>query len=100
MTGTQNPEAAHVGDRAEFHLVNLVPGDCGHAAARGSAIPTGKQKVISNFVPLNESGETIDNLELADNQQKLEDALKVWLRTQIKEIEVARLETPQPTPVS
>ena len=37
-----------------------------------------------HFIPLNESGETIDNLESEDNQQKLEEALKAWLRAKIK----------------
>lgn len=73
---------------SECHLIDFVPGD-----KRSEQIPC-------HFIPLNKSGETIENLELEDNQQKLERALKAWLGTQIKEIENARLATPQPAPIS
>ncbi len=45
-----------------------------------------------HYIPLNEAGETVDDLELSGNQAKLERALKEWLRAKIKEIETARLE--------
>jgi hypothetical protein len=69
---------------AECHLIEFVPNE--HCAER----------VPCHFIPLNELGETIDNLDLKDNQQKLETALKAWLREKIKSIEAARLATPQP----
>lgn len=80
------PEKVH--PCSECHLIDFVPGD-----RRSEEIPC-------HFIPLNESGETIDNLELEDDQQKLEEALKAWLRARIKEIETAREVTRQPTQVS
>jgi hypothetical protein len=62
----------------ECHLIAFVPGD-----RRSEEIPC-------HFIPLNESGETLEQLEGEDNQQKLESALKAWLRAKIKEIEAAR----------
>jgi hypothetical protein len=62
----------------ECHLIDFVPTE-----GRTERVPC-------HFIPLNESGETIDTLESEDNQQKLEGALKVWLRAKIKTIEVAR----------
>jgi hypothetical protein len=43
-----------------------------------------------HFIPLNEAGETIEDLEAKDNQAKLEATLKQWMRTKIREIEQAR----------
>jgi len=72
----------------ECHLIDFVPGD-----KRSEQIPC-------HFIPLNESGETVDNLELKDNQQKLEETLKAWLRVQIKEIEGAPRAAQQSAQVS
>jgi hypothetical protein len=58
------------------------------------------EKVPCHFIPLNESGETIDDLEGADNQQKLEGSLKAWLRSKIRAIEVAREAPQEPAQVS
>lgn len=63
----------------ECHLIDFVPTE--HR----------EEKAPCHFIPLNESGETIDDLESKDNQQKLEEALKTWLRVKIKKIEVAGL---------
>ena len=63
----------------ECHLMGFVP------------IEHREEKVPCHFIPLNESGETIDNLESKDNQQKLEEALKTWLRVKIKKVEAVRL---------
>ena len=73
---------------SECHLIDFVPGD-----RRSEEIPC-------HFIPLNESGETLEQLEAQDDQQKLEEALKAWLRAKIKEIEAARLATQQSTQVS
>jgi hypothetical protein len=73
---------------AECHLIDFVPTE------------RREEKVPCHFIPLNESGETIDNLESEDNQQKLEEALKAWLRAKIKEVEAAGLATQQPAQVS
>src|SRR4030095_677797 len=40
-----------------------------------------------HHIRLNAEGDTIVDLENADNQHKLEEELKVWLRSKIKEIE-------------
>ena len=43
-----------------------------------------------HFIALNEEGETIEDLEAQDNQQKLERTLKEWMRAMIKKIEGER----------
>lgn len=48
------------------------------------------ESIPCHFIPLNEAGETIEDLEAQDNQPKLERTLKEWMRTKIKEIEAAR----------
>jgi hypothetical protein len=80
------PEKVH--PCSECHLIDFVPGD-----RRSEDVPC-------HFIPLNESGETLEQLEGADNQQRLEEALKTWLRAKIKEIESARELTRQSTQVS
>jgi hypothetical protein len=80
------PEKVHPCN--ECHLIEFVPGD-----RRSEEIPC-------HFIPLNESGETLEQLEAEDDQQKLEGALKGWLRARIKEIEAAREPTQKPSQVS
>ncbi len=46
--------------------------------------------VPCHFIPLNEAGETIEDLEAQDNQAKLEATLKRWMRAKIKQIEDRR----------
>ena len=48
------------------------------------------EEVPCHFIPLNETGETIEELESEDNEAKLERKVKDWLRTRIREIEDAR----------
>jgi len=48
--------------------------------------------VPCHFIPLNNDGETIQELELQDNQTKLEHEVSAWLRAKIKEIEEDRAE--------
>jgi hypothetical protein len=48
------------------------------------------EEVPCHFIPLNESGETIEALEGEDNEAKLERKVKDWLRTRIREIEEQR----------
>jgi len=48
------------------------------------------EQVPCHLIPLNEAGETIEELELEDNQAKVERTLKQWLRTKIMEIEQER----------
>ena len=71
------PEKAH--PCAECHLIDFVPAD-----RRGEELPC-------HAIPLNAHGDTVESLELEDNQTKLEESLKEWMRGKIEEIETARL---------
>lgn len=48
------------------------------------------EEVPCHFIPLNEEGETIEDLESLDNQARLENEVKQWLRKKIREIEERR----------
>lgn len=48
------------------------------------------QTVPCHHIPLDETGETVETLEAEENQQKLEESVKEWLRARIKQIEEAR----------
>ena len=48
------------------------------------------EDVPCHYIALNEAGETIEDLEAQDNQQKLEATLKQWMRSKIKEIKARR----------
>jgi hypothetical protein len=48
------------------------------------------EQVPCHFIPLNEAGETIEDLEAEFNQPKLEANLKRWITGKIAEIEQAR----------
>lgn len=67
------PYRAHPCD--ECHLIDYVPAD-----KRGETIPC-------HHIPLDRAGRTVDTLELEENQQKLENSMKEWLRTRIAELE-------------
>ena len=62
----------------ECHLLDFV--DPEH---KGTEIPC-------HHIPLNEAGETIEDLEMADNEAKLEHKVRDWLRAKISEIEEER----------
>ena len=63
---------------SECHLLDFVsPED------RVTEIPC-------HHIPLNEAGETIEDLEDEDNESKLERKVGDWLRSRIKEIEEER----------
>ena len=49
-----------------------------------------REEIPCHFIPLDESGETIDALEHEDNEAKLERKVKDWLRARIREIEEKR----------
>jgi hypothetical protein len=70
------PEKAH--PCAECHLIDFVPAD-----KRGEELPC-------HAIPLNAAGDTVESLELEDNQAKLEEALKEWMCAKIKELEKTR----------
>ncbi len=63
---------------SECHLIDFVPDD-----RRSEEIPC-------HFIPLNESGVTLEELGATDNQHKLEEALKDWLRVKISEVEAGQ----------
>lgn len=63
---------------SECHLLDFVEEE--HRA----------ETVPCHYIPLNEAGETIEDLEAQDNQAKLERTLKQWMRNKIEEIETAR----------
>jgi hypothetical protein len=48
------------------------------------------EEVPCHYIPLNEAGETIEDLEAEDNEAKLERSVKDWLRARIKEVEEER----------
>jgi hypothetical protein len=62
----------------ECHLLDFVPGE-----HQGENVPC-------HFIPLNKLGETIEDFEAENNQAKLENNLRNWLRARIGELESAR----------
>ena len=69
------PEKAH--PCAECHLVDFVPSD------------KASEELPCHFIPLNEKGETVESLET--DQARLENAIKEWMRSKIREVETQRL---------
>jgi hypothetical protein len=68
------PEKAH--PCSECHLIEFVPRD------------KQAEEVPCHFIPLNATGDTVETLD--DNEAKLEEALKEWMREKIREIEAQR----------
>jgi hypothetical protein len=53
--------------------------------------PERRSEVVPcHHIPLNAEGETVETLELKDNQQLTEEIVKEWLRAKIAEIETER----------
>jgi hypothetical protein len=73
-----DPNRAH--PCSECHLLDFVSPE-----HRTESVPC-------HFIPLNSDGETIEDLELQDNQTKLEREVSAWLRARIKAIEEERAE--------
>jgi hypothetical protein len=48
------------------------------------------EEVPCHFIPLNDAGDTIEDLELGNNDAKLERKVAGWLRTKIGQIEEER----------
>jgi hypothetical protein len=48
------------------------------------------EEVPCHHIPLDAKGVTIEEIEWEENQPKLEDRVKVWLRAKIREIEEER----------
>ena len=68
------PEKSH--PCSECHLIDFVPRE------------KQSEEVPCHFIPLNVMGDTVETLE--DNEGKLEETLKEWMRAKIKEIEAQR----------
>jgi hypothetical protein len=62
----------------ECHLIEFVS-----AEHQSETIPC-------HFIPLNEAGDTIEDMEANDSQSKLEEAVKGWLRAKISVLERQR----------
>src|ERR1051325_5946234 len=62
----------------ECMLNDFVPED-----SRDTPVPC-------HHIPLDAEGETVEALELEDNQQLLEEKVKAWLRARIQELEAER----------
>ena len=67
----------------ECFLNELVP-----SGRRAAAIPC-------HHIALDAEGTTVEEIESEDNQQMLEEKVKTWLRTKIKEIEDSRAQPVQ-----
>jgi hypothetical protein len=60
--------------------------------------PERRSEVVPcHHIPLDAEGETIETLELKDNQPLLEEKVKEWLRAKIREIEEERAGQPATT---
>ena len=70
------PYGAHSCDECMLHT--FVP-----AERRSEVVPC-------HHIPLDAEGETIEALELKENQAQLEERVKAWLRAKIKELEEER----------
>lgn len=79
-----SPSCINLGDLERTHpcsecvLIEFVPPE-----AR-------RQDVPCHHIPLNTRGETIDELEWKENQQKTEETVKNWLRSTISQVEKQR----------
>lgn len=62
----------------ECHLIDFVSPE-----QKATAIPC-------HQIPLNDAGDTLEDLELKDNQAEMEETVKNWLRKQIKRIQEQR----------
>ena len=65
--------------------------------------PEGIAKPVPcHHIPLNDAGETLDSLESQDNQKRMEEIVKNWLRGRIRQIQEERTIDPSqpPTPIS
>jgi hypothetical protein len=63
---------------SECPLIDFAPSE-----ARAADVPC-------HHIPLSETGETVDALEWQEDQPKLEEAVKDWLRAKIKQVEQER----------
>jgi hypothetical protein len=78
LTCINYADPAHTYPCSKCCLIDYVPDE-----ARSEAVPC-------HSIPLDESGDTVDQLVAEDDQYKLEQVLKAWLRAKIHEIQTAR----------
>ena|SRR5436190_13984563 len=67
------PEKAH--PCAECHLIDFVP-----ESRRGELVPC-------HYIPLTQTGDTVEDLEAEGDQARMENVLKDWMREKIRELE-------------
>ena len=65
----------------ECHLLDFVP-----AADRSERVPC-------HFIPLNEAGKTVEELEMEGDEARTENAVKSWLQGKISQLEAERSKT-------
>src|SRR6185503_20165711 len=70
----------------ECHLIDFVPPENQLATTP------------CHLIPLNDAGDTIEDLEANDNQSRMEEAVKSWLRTKISTINQQRANQPTGMP--
>lgn len=79
-----SPSCINLGDLERTHpcseclLIDFVP-----AEDRNEDVPC-------HHIPLNTKGETIDEIEWKEDQARLEETLKTWLRSKIAQLELYR----------
>ena len=78
LTCINYADPSHAYPCESCHLIDFVSPEL-----RETSVPC-------HHIALNTAGETVEDLELRDNQSKTEEALKNWLREQIKRIQAQR----------
>jgi len=78
LTCINYADPSHAYPCESCHLVDFVSPEL-----RETSIPC-------HHIALNRAGDTVEDLEARDNQSKTEEALKNWLREQIKRIQAQR----------
>lgn len=64
---------------------------CGECLLDDLVPPERRSEVVPcHHIPLNDEGETVETLELKDDQRLTEETVKRWLREKIAEIEAER----------
>ena len=78
LTCLNYADPSHAYPCESCHLIDFVSPEL-----RETTIPC-------HHIALNTAGETVEDLEVKDNQSKTEEVLKNWLKEQIKRIETQR----------
>jgi len=86
LTCINYADPAHSRPCTECHLIDFVEPE--HRS----------EEVPCHFIQLNGAGDTIEDLELEDNEAKLERNMEGWLRTKIGQIEQERASSPERHP--